>query len=240
MRFKQRLFHLHSESGVTEEERFLNDLSYEASPGNGLDAVEKSGFYMFDGVNNFDVPAAAPVFWMGVDGTIACALVGTGQILGEFTTGVPAEYLGVAASSARSLRSEIMIDYQMLTQGGIAQGEQNPMIVGFDPGVGVAPVYTFVIDTLMPPDTSVMSEGTAGLGPVGTAFTSILDGQWNRIKISAQQIAIGQKNLVVTWFDRAKGVGVVPIVWYINSGAGIMRIINLKTSSSVIPYGTFA
>jgi hypothetical protein len=248
MRFKQRLLHRYSQSGVLQPAiPTINNLNYIAAPGNTLSSFEQAGYhYTVFPAPAIDQPFPVSQLEDAVDnqGNFIYTANPGGAVFGEFYTGVGADYTARVIAS-RVQRCDMLIDYQMIASH---TGPPTTMLLRFmDPQVGVVDVYNFAVNAA---GVNTLTEAT--LGAVPGAFTDEYDTTRNKILISIVRIAAGQKRITVNWWDRtagamqtavlnhiAGGVGDIPLMFFMNCMAGTDGFIirQLTVSDEALSYG---
>jgi hypothetical protein len=247
-RFNQRRFRQYSELGGVVVDEPINNLSYNRATVLSLADVNRCGFWLNDGaVLGCTLPFPAVGYAIDAGGNFVTQVPAGGDSFGEYYSGIITDYSNQACN-LRVLRSEMLIEYQMLD--GMAGASQQMLLRALNPQVGLADVYNFSVLNTSAPITT-LTETTVALGLVGAAFSSEMDAGCNKIKISCVRTAAGVKTITVNWWDRAlaamqtavlnhaaPGAGDVPIMWFFNANVGNRVMIKrLETSSSPIVYG---
>jgi hypothetical protein len=257
MRFKQRRFHRYSENALLQPAiPTINNLNYTAAPGNTLVSVQRAGFYydLFP-APGFDQPFPANPLENTVDnqGNLVWTAIAGDGLLGEFYTGVSADYTATVVAS-RVQRCDMLIDYQMIATYGVSPTTLFLRFMNPASRAGIANVYNFRIDAAGV-NTMVFTPATFPIPPpviVGGAFTDGYDTTRNKIRISIVRIAAGQKRITVNWWDRtagamqtavinhiAAGFGDIPLMFFMNTVANTDGVIirQLTVADEAIPYG---
>lgn len=252
-RFTQRRFNRYSRSGVfTRLEPAINDLNFDSSMRlTTLDQVQGCGFWYtrLDGVWYNDNPLDTDPGVVSIDRNgclvVSGAPIVAGGVIGEFSSDPETNYTAQIIAP-RILRSDLLLEYRILS----SQGANNRLrIYGCDPRTGMA--ATTGCDLTL--DTVPLTLVEATLGAVPGPFTSDNDGANNKLLISCQRVNAGQKNIVISWYDRAlaaiqtvtmnqvvPGVGDLPIMWNIQvyqADPGTVVFSKIQTSSTALAYG---
>ena len=258
-RFRQRLHSQYSSGGVQVIREAITSKQFAPSPGLALADVNARGFWAYDGVGAFDAALNPTMYSMTLAGQLRAQIDPAGAINTDFgewynddsiVTDYPAQVL-----ASRILRSEIMLDYELL--GSVVLPISTFSIIPYDPLTGYAAAAIAFVVAIANPATYLFSEGALAPGGIGTAFVNERDAMCNKVKISAVRVNAGQKNFVVNWWDRtagamqtatlnwiAAGVGDQALLWAIqmpNAGGlpthSELLVRNLLVSDGPITYG---
>ena len=186
----------------------------------GLTNWEQGGIYADDGAGNNVAGLATLNASVDSQGRLLFPPFGVAA-LGEWYNGVVADYSASVVAS-RVLRSDLMVEFAIQT---ITSDQL--YLCTFNPSLAL-PVTQWRVNT----STNDIVETAAGLGAVAGPFTAQADSCCQKILISARRIAAGQKDYVISWYDRATatvltstvnhvagGVGDAPLMWQLRLGA---------------------
>lgn len=257
-RLRQRLHHRYSDTtspGSIRRREAIDNINIDPSQITSLADLNTRGLWQANGgVTTMNQAFTAANCKIDRNGYLVINQQGAAWNFGEWYNNIPTDY-PVSCLASRILRSEIMLEYQVL--GGIVDTAISFNLMPYSPAAGIlAGALSFVVACGVGPGT-LLSEATIAPGGVGAAFVSERDALSNKIRISAQRVNANSKNFVCTWYNRTAvatatatvnwagaGLGDTPLMWRIQFNAGgalpnsqLMIVKSLQISDDAITYG---